>query len=271
MGAVAADAREFWKDYIGIKVDIAANDLFCARLLSWCHGDLSKRICDLIIMQLDEFNSGVVTLQNLARALGKESLKTFVETYKRGEHPSLDLKLLRSASRAPQGQSQLRVPLLVWVDDQPENNLYLVRKARARGVQVIQLPSTATAKFWVDENAAFLHEHDDASLIRFISDNVRVEAISESDNHLYLNTSAGQNFLQYLRGRLFRAPVLILTGKSIDKTTFVRNYDSAGSTRKAIVCLDYITSLADGVNSDSGWKVFKADRPHSKVHGHGHQ
>jgi hypothetical protein len=271
MDAVAMDAQEFWRDYIGIKVDIAANDLFCARLLSWCHGDLSKKICDLIIMQLDEFNSGVVTLQNLARALGKESLKTFVETYKRSEHLSLDLKLPRSASRAPHGESQLRVPLLVWVDDRPENNLYYVRKAQARGIQVIQLPSTAAAKFWVDENAAFLHEHDDASLIRFISDNVRVEAISESDDHLYPNTSAGQNFLQYLRGRLFRAPVLILTNKSIDKTTFVRNYDSAGSTRKSIVCLDYITSLADGVNSDSGWKGFKAGRPHSKVHGHGHQ
>ena len=33
-------------------------------------------------MRLDEFNSGVVTPQNLAVALGKESLKTFVETYK---------------------------------------------------------------------------------------------------------------------------------------------------------------------------------------------
>ena len=67
------------------QVDIAANDLFCAWLLSWCHGDLIKKICDLIIMQLDEFNSGVVTLRNLARALGKESLKTFVKTYKRSE------------------------------------------------------------------------------------------------------------------------------------------------------------------------------------------
>jgi len=46
---------------------------------------LSKKICDLIIMRLDEFNSGVVTPQNLALALGKESFKTFVETYKHSE------------------------------------------------------------------------------------------------------------------------------------------------------------------------------------------
>ncbi len=101
----AVDAQEFWKDYIGVKairfatfvfcvaslmfnscqVDVAANDLFCARLVSWCNGDLSKTICDLIFMRLDEFNSGVVTPQNLARALGKGSLKKFVETYKRSE------------------------------------------------------------------------------------------------------------------------------------------------------------------------------------------
>lgn len=113
-------------------------------------------------------------------------------------------------------------------------------------------------KFTVYILLAFLHEHDDASRIRFISDNVRMETFSKSDTGVHLNASAGQNFLQYLRGRLFSAPVLIYAFSSIDMTGFVTNYDSAGSTIDAIVCLDYITSLAAGMNDDSGWKGFKA-------------
>jgi len=103
---------------------------------------------------------------------------------------------------------------------------------------------------------AFLHEHDDASLVRFISDNVRMETISESDAGVYLNTSAGQNFLHYLRGRLFSALVLIYTSTPI-RTRFVKNYSSAGSTTNRAICLNYIASLAAGLNS--GWKGFKAE------------
>lgn len=68
-----------------------------------------------------------------------------------GEYPSQDSKIPSFFQEAP--QSQLRVPLLVWVDDRPENNAYEIWRAREMGIQVIELPSTAAAKVWVDENA----------------------------------------------------------------------------------------------------------------------
>jgi hypothetical protein len=40
-------------------------------------------------MRLDEFNSDVVTPQNLARALGQDSLRIFVDMYKMSELPAL--------------------------------------------------------------------------------------------------------------------------------------------------------------------------------------
>jgi hypothetical protein len=47
---------------------------------------------------------------------------------------------------------QLRLPLLVWIDDRPENNYLEVEQATIKGIQVIELPSTAAAKAWVEEN-----------------------------------------------------------------------------------------------------------------------
>ncbi|KDR84483.1 hypothetical protein GALMADRAFT_237358 [Galerina marginata CBS 339.88] len=248
----AKDARGFWQDYIGAKMEFVNNDLLSARLAMWYNGDsvLTKKTYDRIIMRLDEYNCGGVTPHNLTRALGSMSLKQFVETYARGEIVS------ESSGKELKDQSgyQLRLPLLVWIDDRPENNSYEVAEARGMGIQVVELPSTAAAKAWVDENEAFLRQNDNASYIRFISDNVRLEGISGSGK--YLNASAGQKFLQYLRGRLFRAPVLIYTGDSISSTEYVMTYESAGSTTDPEMCMEYIASLAAAMNDDTKWKGF---------------
>ena len=47
---------------------------------------------------------------------------------------------------------ELRTPLLVWIDDRPENNEYEVAQARGMGIYVIEMTSTAMAKAWVDAN-----------------------------------------------------------------------------------------------------------------------
>ncbi|KAF8906755.1 hypothetical protein CPB84DRAFT_1769558, partial [Gymnopilus junonius] len=128
------------------------------------------------------------------------------------------------------------------------------------GVQVIQLLSTAEAKIWIDENFDFLCKYDDPTRIRFISDNVRLEAIPSSDPSAgkFLNASAGQNLLQYLRGRLLKAPVLIYTNTTIKWTAFVMNFEAAGSTTDATICLRYISHLAArGIGSDDEWRGFK--------------
>jgi len=49
-------------------------------------------------------------------------------------------------------KSQLRAPLLVWVDDNPDNNQYEAATALNMGIQVIQLTSTALAKAWIEDN-----------------------------------------------------------------------------------------------------------------------
>lgn len=48
---------------------------------------------------------------------------------------------------------QLRTPLLVWIDDNPDNNAYEVGQAKMAGIMVIELASTAIAKAWVEANS----------------------------------------------------------------------------------------------------------------------
>ncbi|KDR81171.1 hypothetical protein GALMADRAFT_222682 [Galerina marginata CBS 339.88] len=248
---VHQDAKEFWQDYIGAKVTFATNDLFSMRLRSW-YGGLSSKTSDRIVMRLDEYNAGGISPYSLSRALGNTSLKEFIDHCTKGEKP---LPPPDSAIKVAFGHS-LRAPLLVWVDDRPENNAYEVAQAREAGIYVVELSSTAVAKAWIEANTGFLRENDDASLVRFISDNVRLEATPTAPQ--FLNPSAGQNLLQYLRGRYFSAPVLIYTGRSIDSTHYVNLYELAGSTTSAGTCLQYISSLAGSRNDDTSWVGFKA-------------
>lgn len=53
----------------------------------------------------------------------------------------------------PDSGPTLRVPLLVWVDDKPDNNTYEVVQARQMGIFVIELSSIAAAQAWVKANS----------------------------------------------------------------------------------------------------------------------
>ena len=44
----------------------------------WTDGSLSKPICDRIVMRLDDYDTGRITPNNLARVLGREPLEGFV-------------------------------------------------------------------------------------------------------------------------------------------------------------------------------------------------
>jgi hypothetical protein len=46
----------------------------------------------------------------------------------------------------------LQPPLIVWVDDCPENNTIEVSFARTKGITVLELTSTALAKAWIEAN-----------------------------------------------------------------------------------------------------------------------
>jgi len=187
-----------------------------------------------------------------------------------GEKPAaLDASLIQAVPG-----HELRTPLLVWIDDRPENIAYEVAEARRMGIYVIEMMSTAMAKAWVDANLcefifsfnsplkystlanriAFLRNNDHPSRLRFISDNVRLETTPGAGN--YLNPTAGECFLRYLRGRFFSSPVLICTGSSIGSTRYVESYDAAGSTTHPRVALEYIENLAAGKDDDTKWRGF---------------
>ncbi|PPQ75973.1 hypothetical protein CVT26_006093 [Gymnopilus dilepis] len=258
---LAQDAREFWKDYIGAKIEVVDIHIFSSRLASWYGENLSAESRRVILMRLDEFDSGVVTPQNLGKVVQKGSLRAFVETYKASNKQPGRIST-GPFTWAPDDDSQLRLPLLVWIDDRPDNNSAEVNFAQTMGIQVIQLLSTAEAKLWVDENLDFLRKYDHPSNIRFISDNVRLEAASSSspDGERFLNASAGQNLLHFLRGRLISAPFLIYTYTTINWTRFVLDYEAAGSTIYVAICMTYISQLAARrADGDDEWRGFNVD------------
>lgn len=43
-------------------------------------------------------------------------------------------------------------PTLIWVDDKMENNKVEIQIATSLHIRVIQLPSTAVAKLWIEQN-----------------------------------------------------------------------------------------------------------------------
>jgi hypothetical protein len=100
----------------------------------------------------------------------------------------------------------------------------------------------------------FLRQNDDPSRVRFISDNHR----DKHGSDVYLNFSAGENILRYLRGHQYNTPVLIFTGWSVRITHYVTDYHLAGSTKYSTVCCQYISSLGVGGTDDLGWMTFMA-------------
>jgi hypothetical protein len=108
----------------------------------------------------------------------------------------------------------------------------------------------------------FLRSNDTVNRIRFISDNARFEIDSRKEfqwrESAFLNISAGENILRYLRGRRYTVPVLVYCGQSINATQYVRSYENAGSTVSQQVVNRYIEALAAGRDDDAGWKEFKA-------------
>ncbi len=56
-----------------------------------------------------------------------------------------------SAPPAPSAQGEVSLPLILWVDDKPENNKIERKAAEDRGINIILVESTAAAKDWIAE------------------------------------------------------------------------------------------------------------------------
>lgn len=92
-------------------------------------------------------------------------------------------------------------------------------------------------------------------MLRFITDNARWEHGRESG---LMNLSAGEQLIRFVRGRGYKAPVLVSCFHSLPSTTYVRRYGQSGSTAVGAVCSDYIKALAKGETQDARWRKFGA-------------
>ncbi|KAF8621355.1 hypothetical protein AX15_007852 [Amanita polypyramis BW_CC] len=199
-----------------------------------------------VLLELDRQDIGGVTRKALERFAGKRTLKICIE----------DLRLQYDANDStpvsPTIPSNDLVPTLVWTDDEVENIKEGLDHATSRGIRVIQLPSTATTKLWIEQNEDEIRALEKCNLIQFITDNVRWEVNDQNDNGLghvakgpSLNLSAGESVLRYLRGRGFKAPVLVYCGGSLRLTHYVMAYSRAASTCFDEICDAFIDRLVE--------------------------
>ncbi|KAG5352004.1 hypothetical protein E4T56_gene11441 [Termitomyces sp. T112] len=241
------DVRVFWCDFVGAKVLFAQSDRFLEALRYRFGNQLNDAARQRFFLRLDEFKIGGVAISTLECFVGDDSLEQAVKKFQ-----ALDTK----RPLAWPLNNEKRLPLLIWVDDRPENNSAIVQFARQAGVCVLEFLSTAFLKAWMEENQDFLRSNDRADSVRFISDTARFETDDQrvaQNNNSYLNIAAGENIARYLRGYSYRAPLLIFCGTGIIYTGYVKSYDATGSTCSPPIVYQYITALSQRRRDDKNW------------------
>ncbi|KIM41136.1 hypothetical protein M413DRAFT_159868 [Hebeloma cylindrosporum] len=159
----------------------------------------------------------------------------------------------------PKSQSVLKptLPLLIWIDDDPEGNVRNAAYASKRGVTVVRLGSTLATKTWIRVNKDYLKKNDDPRNLRFISDQVRHEVNAEGV--LHKNLKAGNEITKFIRDEGFKAPILICTSKQgIALTGYVRSYPNTGSLKGSDykILNEYLEALGARRRDDTGWMKF---------------
>ncbi|KDQ55995.1 hypothetical protein JAAARDRAFT_79518 [Jaapia argillacea MUCL 33604] len=241
------EAKRFWKEAIGDDVHCVPGEEFCVAISQWLKVELDQTTRDTMLLHVDEYAVGGVTPSSFGRFVGSKPMRdTIAALHPMSEPDKFEEKNIDMTVK----------PMIVWIDDRPANNQYESEYARELGIVTITLLSTASAKAWIEANEGLLRNADRANRLRFISDNARFEHGPGSRERDFMNLSAGENILRYLRGRQYRAPVLIYCGASIAKTRYVQAFENAGSTVSSGVCLAFIDALHKGVVDDTAWKGF---------------
>jgi len=164
-----------------------------------------------------------------------------------------------SRSHRPESRTILKptLPLLIWIDDNPEGIDRYASYASRRGVTLVLLDSTSAAKAWIRVNRDFLKKHDDPWNLRFISDQVRHEV--DTKGVLCKNVKAGNDITTFIRKEGFTAPILIFTSHcGIGLTRYVESYANTGSLMGSDykVLHEYIDALGARRRGDMGWMKF---------------
>ncbi|PFH46970.1 hypothetical protein AMATHDRAFT_68635 [Amanita thiersii Skay4041] len=272
------DASLFWERSIGLDTDLATSAEFMTALKCWVQEELEEVICSALLVSLDKQDIGGVTRKNLVNFAGQRTLKECVSDLKAQcgaispcstvcsplsnkvmeiETASTLVRPLSSPSTPSTTYTQSSInlePTLIWIDDKMENNTLEVAYAKSRGIRVVQLPSTAAAKMWVEKNEFDLRVLENSNMLHIITDNARWEMDGPNleGDKVSLNLSAGETIMKFLRGYGFMAPVLVYCGESVIFTEYVKTYSNAGSTRYGHVCQAFINELASSGSGQGG-------------------
>ncbi len=85
---------------------------------------------------------------------------------------------------------------------------------------------------------AHLEQLEHANKLCFITDNARWEGDSRKGE--FMNLTAGEWTLRFLRGSGFTSPALVFCGTSIPTTQYVLRFSRAGSAVSSSVCMAFI-------------------------------
>ncbi|KAF5374469.1 hypothetical protein D9615_009029 [Tricholomella constricta] len=237
----ASDVQRFWNEYVGEKVSLVSTDDFFARLdlyLGYSANDRAKRV---LKRRLDEF--GAISPLNLERVVGKGSLRACVERLSES-NPPMSHSILFELTPAIGTSSRRRMPLLLWIDDHPENNKHERIYARTLGINTIQFASTTAAQSFIKRSTRLLRQASADATVRLISDN------SRRNSSVWPFPRPGEGMLRFLRRRSLAIPVLVYTGRTVRATRYVARYERAGSSVSAAVCFEFIRALAEGRTDD---------------------
>ncbi|KAG6916490.1 hypothetical protein DXG01_006616 [Tephrocybe rancida] len=144
----ATNVEQFWAGFVGIKTPLVDTGELIQRLEMYLGFSVSKAFKKICTGRLDEF--GVVTLQNLKHEVGSEDVRDWCHGVLTQDSDNYDYH--HNERPAVQHIRDLSAPLVLWVDDHPENNKDLVIHARSVGVNVVELPSTSSAVSFINRN-----------------------------------------------------------------------------------------------------------------------
>ncbi|KAH8806608.1 hypothetical protein DL96DRAFT_1765669 [Flagelloscypha sp. PMI_526] len=265
------EVRKFWDGRIGENSPTCSADQLVRALAKYLNRTFKENATKALLLRLDEYDLGTITLSAFDRFVCKRSLLDALNSLDILPAPQGNLRVpVHKRTKSDQGhlrkETESVQPLLLVIDDEPGNIQLYDKLSQSDGIKVNTFLSTTSAKSWIDSNEAILRKADMMSKLRVIIDDSCWEPISLS-SHVAPSPSTssnvqpgkvrdlrvGESFLRYLRGQQYTAPVLVTASQSIASTTYVSEYTKTGSTSSPIVRDDFISALAGKIADDEWW------------------
>jgi len=218
------ETRQFWEVKFG-KSKYSVPWTKFAKVLSEDEFAADAAVLQDLRMYLDHYNTGHVVCHRLSDFVGDSTLLDTLQKYKNA----------RKSAISPIRPDGLKLPLILWIDDHPENNVDLVEYVKDSGVSVIPLQSSANAKQWITRHPEIL-EVKEANKVRIITDNVR------SGANTILDLNAGEDMIRFVRGRRSMVPIMVFCG-DLNYAKYVSKYKQCSATNLTSKCQAFIEEM----------------------------